>query len=345
MSHSKERKEKVCLNCTASLHGRYCHICGQENTEPKESFWQLANHFFQDITHFDGKFFSTLRYLIFRPGFLPKEYAAGKRMSYLNPVRMYIFTSALFFLVFALHIPESSDRETPEEAAYNQQKKIYFTTSDPAERHAALQYIRSHKAKGHQRNQFAVNLMDDERPYYSIVQYDSVQATLPQAERDDWLDRAALKKSIELNVKYGGNGDVISRKILETFLHSVPKALIIGLPFLALLLQVLYARRKEFYYVNHIIFIVDFTIAIYIILLATALLGWLGHLLHADKAVFWVDMVLLLSIFLYLYKAMRIFYRQGRGKTILKYILFLVGLFFVFIIMSIILLLTSTWLT
>lgn len=34
-----------------------------------------------------------------RPGFLTREYAAGKRLRYLNPIRMYIFISAMFFLV------------------------------------------------------------------------------------------------------------------------------------------------------------------------------------------------------------------------------------------------------
>src|SRR6516165_6989863 len=59
LSHSKERKEKVCLNCKAALYGRYCHVCGQENIEPKQPAWHLVTHFFSDITHFDGKFFTT----------------------------------------------------------------------------------------------------------------------------------------------------------------------------------------------------------------------------------------------------------------------------------------------
>ena len=107
MSHLKERREKNCLNCNAQLQGKYCHICGQENIEPKETVWHLVSHFFQDITHFDGKFFSTLKLLIFRPGFLSKEYVAGRRASYLNPIRMYVFTSDFFFLIFfTIYNPE-----------------------------------------------------------------------------------------------------------------------------------------------------------------------------------------------------------------------------------------------
>jgi len=107
VSHLKERKEKVCLNCKADLVGRYCHVCGQENLEPKETVWHLVQHFFNDITHFDGKFFETVKYLMLKPGFLSKEYMAGRRMSYLNPIRMYVFTSAIFFIIlFSLKKPE-----------------------------------------------------------------------------------------------------------------------------------------------------------------------------------------------------------------------------------------------
>jgi Protein of unknown function (DUF3667) len=100
VSHFTERKEKNCLNCNAVVQGRFCHICGQENIEPRETLWHLVSHFFQDITHFDGKFFSTLKYLLFKPGFLSREYMMGRRASYLNPIRMYVFTSAFFFLYF-----------------------------------------------------------------------------------------------------------------------------------------------------------------------------------------------------------------------------------------------------
>lgn len=78
--------------------------------------WYLVTHFFNDITHFDGKFFSTLYLLLTKPGFLSSEYKMGRRVAYLNPVRMYIFTSFIFFFIFfsAFHLDEdlfkSSDK-------------------------------------------------------------------------------------------------------------------------------------------------------------------------------------------------------------------------------------------
>src|ERR1700760_3265600 len=99
MRHVHLRHEKKCLNCGAHVPDRYCSHCGQENTEPIESFGHLLNHFFADVTHYDSQLLATLKYLVFKPGFLTKEYNAGKRLSYLNPIRMYIFISAVFFLL------------------------------------------------------------------------------------------------------------------------------------------------------------------------------------------------------------------------------------------------------
>ena len=65
-----------------------------------ETFWGLLTHFVYDITHFDSKFFSTLKYLFAKPGFLSLEFLKGRRASYLHPIRMYVFTSALFFVIF-----------------------------------------------------------------------------------------------------------------------------------------------------------------------------------------------------------------------------------------------------
>lgn len=97
MSHLKERNEKNCLNCGTTVAGRFCHQCGQENVEVKESFLQLLRHFVEDLTHFDGKLWKTLKLLLFKPGSLTKFYMDGKRASFIHPIRMYLFVSAVFF--------------------------------------------------------------------------------------------------------------------------------------------------------------------------------------------------------------------------------------------------------
>lgn len=100
MSERQPRNDQSCLNCGSTVALRYCSLCGQENIEPHDNFANMVTHFLEDIFHFDSKFFTTTKYLFTRPGFLSKEYSVGKRASYFHPIRMYLFTSALFFFVF-----------------------------------------------------------------------------------------------------------------------------------------------------------------------------------------------------------------------------------------------------
>ena len=90
------RKEKNCLNCNAEVNGVYCPECGQPNREPVLGIKDLLGDFIHMMTHFDGKFFSTVRMLITKPGYLSRAFLSGQRMKYLPPVQMYVLTSAIF---------------------------------------------------------------------------------------------------------------------------------------------------------------------------------------------------------------------------------------------------------
>src|ERR1700730_4948588 len=120
------REEKNCLNCGTYVEERYCTHCGQENIEIKESFRHLISHFFSDLTHYDSKLFTTLKDLIFKPGYLTNEYLAGRRVNYLHPIRMYVFVSFLYFLVtLSFNGLESKTEEAiAKTAAQNTRREI-----------------------------------------------------------------------------------------------------------------------------------------------------------------------------------------------------------------------------
>ncbi|MFZ4057588.1 MAG: DUF3667 domain-containing protein [Ferruginibacter sp.] len=357
MSHLKERKEKNCLNCNAQVQGRFCHVCGQENVETKESFLHLVNHFFQDFTHFDGKFFSTLKLLIFRPGFLPREYMQGRRMSYLNPIRMYIFTSAIFFLIFfALVNPKTNMDTTPENITATQlinqlgnkkeakqKKKATIKDSlklnklnqeiDTIANQIAILQKDSTKAKAIQlmieREEMVLELSDPK--FNSPEQYKKVQDSLPKNQKDGYLKYQFKLKTIAINRKFNQNPALMQEQLIEKFLHRFPQIFFISLPLFALGLQLLYNRRNQFYYVNHLIFSVFLFIFTFIISLSIILFskiaGITGWVLFQ-----WIANVITLYILFYQYKAMRNFYGQGRFKTILKFILLNIFSFFITIL-------------
>src|SRR6187551_1937271 len=99
----------------------------------------MFTHFFYDITHFDGSFFVTLKDLLFKPGFLSREYMLGRRKKYLHPVRMYVFTSAVFFLVFfsMFHVSENevsiSDQRAKVEEGFTTIKAEAFKNATTKE--------------------------------------------------------------------------------------------------------------------------------------------------------------------------------------------------------------------
>jgi len=391
LSHSKERHEKICLNCNAELHGRYCHVCGQENIEPKETVWTLVSHFFYDITHFDGKFFSTTKYLITRPGFLPKEYIEGRRARYLHPIRMYVFSSALFFLTFysLFHFnldPDKDDKEdienniniipipldsirskilaeakgrhdsvVIEDTTLGGAKPYRYTPkshpgdtalkagtvqkADTVQRSATVQKTATAPVKKKKKNRYNFNVTGPDKKYSSIQQYDSVQKTLPAGERDNWLQKLAKHREIELNARYKDDQKAMWNDLFEKLIHTFPYLLFVSLPLYAFYLKLLYWRRKQFLYVTHGIFLIYLYIFTFIDLLVYFGLNKIHESMEWDW-MGWIEGVVLLYGIYYAYKAMRKFYGQGRGKTILKFfilntfafwsIIFLFTAFFLF---------------
>lgn len=399
MSHNKEREEKVCLNCGAILNGRYCHLCGQENIEPKETVWGLISHFANDITHFDGKFFSTVRLLLTKPGFLSQEYIRGRRAGYLHPIRMYVFTSAFFFIIFFSlfnsstlikggekkevkllqlkegskslweELPRTADSVTKEamkrsivhidanaallekEIAEKRIKDSIETSKSKAAAKELLdslgnkvpalkESVRKKKWNVDSSDNDDFDIADGARvsmqkaKFRSALAYDSVQKELPEPKRDNWLQRFVVHRLVALNDKWKNDKRETVSLFLEKFMHTLPQVLFISLPAFALLLLMLYARRK-FYYVDHGIFTIHFYCASFIILLIyfgvdkiETATGW-GWL-----TIFKV--IIYLSIYFYLYKAMRKFYGQRRFKSILKYLILLFLAFILFMVLTMI---------
>ena len=326
MSHSKIRTEKICLNCGTETNGRYCPVCGQENIEPKQTVWHLLNHFFSDLTHFDGKFFITVKDLFAKPGFLSREYMAGRRVRYLDPIRMYIFTSAFFFLIFfsfvdVKKIPLGDEAKTEIQKDPDLRELI----SKAKSARDSLEILRNYNNGA---NPFVkINIDSSSKKkggtnlkYHSLESYDSSQKALPVEQRDGWLMRRISTRIIVIEQRLEKEQAVFIRELIGNFIHSFPKMLFISLPVFALLLKLLYMRRKQFYYVDHGIFAVHLYIFSFLLLLV-----YFGIMeLRSNTRWHWLNLLFIpifIYPFFYYYKAMRRFYGQGRGKTVLKYIL------------------------
>ncbi|MFT3793269.1 DUF3667 domain-containing protein [Flavobacterium sp.] len=235
MSKHQLRKDMTCLNCRQVVEKRYCPNCGQENTDTRKTFHHLFVHFFEDLTHYENAFWKTIRNLLFRPGSLTKEYMSGRRMSYLAPVRLYIFISFVtFFLMSVLPSNESENPDDKTTTNYN------FSGRDRAE---AKQFTDSIKR---------ANLGDGLTfgDYESAEKFDSVQKTLPAEKRatglSKWLQRRLAKVNGETTP------EEFRKKFGKAIVHNIPKALFLYMPFFALFVWLFHDKKRWYYFDNGI---------------------------------------------------------------------------------------------
>jgi hypothetical protein len=156
--------------------------------------------------------------------------------------------------------------------------------------------------------------------FRTVASYDSAQAALPEGERDNYFSRKLIVQNIKLKQQYNNDKEAILKAILSKFTHSFPQMLFVSLPLFALMLKLLYVRRKKFYYVNHVIFTIHLYCATFIIILFGMGVTGIFDLFHG-KEPSWIKGLIILAAFFFWYKSMRNFYEQGRAKTIFKYII------------------------
>ena len=345
MSHNEERKDKDCLNCGEIVLGRYCQHCGQENVKPDLTFLGLVRHFFYDVTHFDGKYFITLKYLFTRPGFLSREYIIGRRASYLDPARMYIFTSAIFFLLFYGFFLDLTEKKMTDEIFLTNEIVSDLSVLDTnanfnivlggryilkdkdtvvklANVKETLRFRDSIKAVIRSKNGL------EKRPasllqLYKIdsikrrSQYDSLQAGLPKEQRDSWFNKQMAYRQLTIEEQYQGNTAAYFAHITDKFIHSFPTIFFLSLPLLAMVLKLMFLRRRQMTLAIHGIYLVHIYIFTFL---------WMIVYLGFDKLrvtfqwefMQWVKALLYLVLLIYYYKAQRYFYKQGRVVTAVK---------------------------
>src|SRR6185437_14012389 len=61
------------------------------------SFRYVVADLLNEFLNWDSKFFTSIALLIFKPWRLTNEFLAGKRVRYVNPLRLYLLASILFF--------------------------------------------------------------------------------------------------------------------------------------------------------------------------------------------------------------------------------------------------------
>jgi hypothetical protein len=286
------RKEKDCLNCGTEVTEVYCPKCGQPNRSPVLTIKDLVGDFIHMFTHFDGKFFETTRLLITRPGYLSKAYLEGKRAKYLPPVQMYVFTSAIYFFIFYAFFVKMPDKS---------------------------EFVKGNK-EAEKPLQLNISFSDDTTlaKFNDVEAYHKYQDSLPPVKKDGWIKSYLNEQTIKIKELLQKDQSGTIYGFIDHFLHSFPKMLIISLPFMALIMQLMYFRRKEISFVGHLVFVIHLYVFSFLASALNMILKSIGDIENLGF-VHWIAMAALIWMLYYGYKAMRNFYGGRRKATILRY--------------------------
>jgi hypothetical protein len=335
------RHENDCLNCGTILEGKFCHNCGQENLQMKESFGHMITHAVSDYFHFDDQFFSTLKPLLFKPGKLTVAYLAGHRASYLHPVKMYIFISLVFFLLFfknskhdADEVKHSKQNERKSDSVKKaidkgvnntdlnaeQKKEIANNIKAFLPKAAAVEMDANMKkdsamvrVKEEDDDQGSFTFYkDDTKEFKTYNEYVVHQNTLPADKQSGFLKNYMVKKNYDW-LKQGKNAKEV---LIEGLKHNTPKMMFLLLPMFAFILKLAFWKNNKFY-VEHIIYTIHLHCYLFLFLIITMLLKMLlPESLHAVREV--IDNISALIIIWYVYRSLRVVYNRSRWRTVSK---------------------------
>ncbi|MGY6553749.1 MAG: DUF3667 domain-containing protein [Wenzhouxiangella sp.] len=283
--------QRLCSNCGTPLSGSYCHRCGQ----PARSFIRaipgLVGELASETLYYDSRMWRTLKHLLVQPGFLSQQYIEGKRARYTPPVRLYLVTSILAFLIVTLVISTADIGGLSDEAAQG------FTDGAGG----AIQF-------GAEPWHPQDNPLD--LPWLS----ESAKA---------WANRQVAVLDANAREAVGNPA-----RFVRTAAGMLPQTMFVILPLFSawVALFYLFARR---YYIEHLLlqvhnhaFMFLSLVGLYLIALLRDFLGdasFFGHSLLAGL-LYWVAVAIWLWIPAYVLISMKRFYAQGWVLTLAKFL-------------------------
>ncbi|HEY4194490.1 MAG TPA: DUF3667 domain-containing protein [Mucilaginibacter sp.] len=321
------REENDCLNCGTLLEGKYCHNCGQENLQIKESFGHMMNHAISDYFHFDHQFFHTLKPLLFKPGFLTNEYMAGRRAQYLHPVKMYIFISIVFFLLFfrtghnIVNINDKpADQVRTQKSIDAAQKQIAASPYIPADTKKDLQRDLAKSKANNKEEKINLDTARGPNKWFrpitkdtSFREYVAHQKKLPPNKQDAFLVKIWNHKTFDYRERYG---PMARETFTEEIQHNTPKMMFLLLPLFALILRFTFWKSKKFY-VEHLIY--AFHLHCFLFLFLGIALQF-EFLLPSGWSVItsWITALATLYVIWYIYQSLRMVYHRSGFRTVTK---------------------------
>ena len=352
----EQRSLTHCENCGAELTGQYCAQCGQAAVDYRRSFRHVIVDVLDSFLNWDSRFFATMVLLIAKPWQLTNEYVSGKRVRHVHPLRLYLLTSIVFFFavnysVKSLRIepinlsPENRaeifselERENVAPAVRAKIEEAMGKTMSPEKRAALEERLHNANLPDEARDAIQEQLDHGEVTRVARGKLEDAMKDLPaearakveqslqkaaekpvvfESDKNDqpnelgkWFEKRAKEKFGEQGTKFG--------LFITTLFTNLPYMMLCCVPLFALVLKILYLRRRIFY-IDHLIYALHVHafayLGIMLIVLATMGLNRVvpGPIANWAIALLWVWFAI--QIFL----SIRRVYRQGWFISVIKF--------------------------
>ena len=246
---------------------------------------------------------------------------------------MYLFTSAVFFLIFFsfgnsdgfVKMNDNSRLMTKiERLEYSSllHQKVKAGTNDSIVQKqlnflldTTIKITLSGAGKPDNDSSFLVRIKDHE---YLMI---SEKIGTGQDDIDvgsGWFGTTLKTKWKTYRERFADDEKAMVSDLINSFVHKFPYILFVSLPFFALILKLLYIRRKHFFYSDHAVFTLYHYIFTFILLLfyffLTALYDWLDWGILKFFAI-----IVILSGSVYFLIAMKKFYGQNGSRRYLNF--------------------------
>src|SRR5437763_11024767 len=250
-----------CENCAAPMAGPFSAQCGQAAVDYRRSFRHVIVDILDSFLNWDSKFFATIGWLIARPWHLTSQFLAGRRVRYVHPLRLYLLVSILFF--FVINYWAKSLHVDPSKLSAEDRAEIAADPDIPQEVKAQVQ--RALDAKGLTQPEAQTS----QSPEAAVTSQPSAIASPPPAvaspspspsgdfgplmqfdkppsdKFEKWLEQRAKEKM-------GEHGSKMAL-FIATLFSNLPYMMLCCIPLFALVLKVLYVRKRVFY-IDHLVY-------------------------------------------------------------------------------------------
>ena len=328
-----------CLNCSTELKGPFCYYCGQPDRNFMRFFPALLRDLMEDLLDLDSRFIRTIKPLLFKPGKLTRDYMDGRRFRYAPPMRLYIFSSIVFFLLAAF----LSSNAITLDGTENKDDSAIFSSTSKSDKQAIEDALKD----------IPVEIQDE-------VDIDAILSEIDEEKEDDkpftasdisFNDEPWDRETNPVDVKWfpGWLNDRINDEvegspkkaeminenpnlIIDQVFDILPATMFVLLPFVALIFKFWYLFAKR-YYVEHLIFSLHNHAFIFVGLILLLLFGVILDLLKfhgyttAASTGEWLSALISIWIPIYLLVSLRVVYRQNWFLTLGKF--FVIGISYI----------------